>query len=86
MANDAAVAEALRAYGSAVRGDWSDFDGRSCRDSLNTLADALNSPDEVSYESLCRSVEVCPVSRSWPEYCPETSGWSCPHMTESPRV
>lgn len=80
--NRSAVARALGAFGAAIRGDWSDIDGRSVRAQLDTLAAAL-APEapEATYEDLCRWVDVCPENRCWPEHCGERTGigW-CPHM------
>lgn len=36
------VQQCLYAYGAAIRGDWEEIDGRSVRDTLQTLADMLN--------------------------------------------
>lgn len=70
----------MRAYGRALRGDWADFDGRTARDALNDLADALASDEPTTYEALCREVGICHVVQMWPDFCPESDGWSCPHM------
>jgi hypothetical protein len=81
--NVEAVASAMEALGSAWRGDWSDFDGRTLRSELGDLASHLRSDTPVTYEQLCREVGVCPVRRAWPEYCdekPEGRWATCVHM------
>lgn len=42
----AAVCEALTALGARWRGAWADFDGRTLRDQLAHVTQAINEPDE----------------------------------------
>ena len=43
----------LREYGGAIRGDWSDLDGRSVRANLDDLADLLDQRDvDVTLERI----------------------------------
>lgn len=41
-ATHAEVVGVLREWGKAIRGDWGGIDGRSCRDSLDRLANHLD--------------------------------------------
>jgi hypothetical protein len=79
-----AVAEALEALGSAYRGDWSDFDGRSLRDELGALATVLRSPEPFDLERWYASEWICPVRKSWAEFCQERAegvgSSSCDHI------
>lgn len=79
--NRESVRLALRAWGSAIRGDWGSIDGRSCRDQLEDLSNLLK-PDAPAtrFEDACRIANVCWSSKSWPEYCPDAQGYDCPHM------
>ena len=79
--NRAVVARALRAWGSAIRGDWGSIDGRTCRDEVGELAALLkDDAPEVTYAQACRSAGVCWFSKAWPEHCPDAESWDCPHM------
>ena len=46
MSAHTVVAQVLIEYGNALRGDWSDFDGRSAKSVLHGLAADLTSEDE----------------------------------------
>jgi hypothetical protein len=65
----------LREYGQAIRGDWSDVDGRGVRADLDTLADWIDSPDTApSLTQMRDRVGVCPAgnghwSGDWYGYC-----------------
>ena len=61
----------LREYGAAVRHDWSEIDGRSIRDGLGAIADAIEA-DDGEDEALRRWVGICPAgSGHWVEWCDE---------------
>lgn len=67
---------ALSALGSAWRGDWNDFDGRTLRDQLDSwqalMRRALAGEMlEGEAEAWMRSEYICPVCRSWHEWCSE---------------
>lgn len=74
--NDKAVdfiAHALRLLGQAYRGDWSDFDGRTLRDELNELADALDKAlagEEFDLERWQIRLAICGECWCWFENCP----------------
>jgi hypothetical protein len=70
---------ALNALGSAWRGDWSEFDGRTLRCQLDEIA-AL-AQKEVCGEDVKRDLagffagnDICPTCRSWTEHC-HCGGW-----------
>jgi hypothetical protein len=67
------IAEALRLLGAAYRGDWSNFDGRTLRDQLDELSEYLRDPSKPFdlTDWAISGQNICPVSRSWLEYCPE---------------
>lgn len=73
----AEVLGVLREWGSAIRGDWSNdsIDGRSCRQELNYLADALELARRTDRAagSLVRvrfEAGVCLSGGGhWPMYC-----------------
>lgn len=81
--NSEAVAVAMGKLGSAYRGDWNDFDGRTLRDQLSELASALMSDVPFDVERWLVSAGVCPVNGSWHEYCDDRSEgvgpYSCDH-------
>jgi hypothetical protein len=61
--------DALSVLGSAWRGDWSEFDGRTLRDQLDSWIGMKDRGDDP--EAWLRSWGVCPVCRSWRDYCDE---------------
>lgn len=80
-----AVITAMGLLGSAYRGDWSDFDGRSLRAELDDLAAALTSDKVFDVTSWAHGNGICPVGRGWHEHCPDrrtggsNPGGNCPH-------
>jgi len=55
------IAQVLREYGSCLRGDWSDFDGRSARWVLDAFADELagkREPHDLAFHRL--DIGMCP--------------------------
>jgi hypothetical protein len=44
-----ALAQALNEYGAAIRGDWSQIDGRSVRDVLEQFASAVDGGPESEW-------------------------------------
>lgn len=80
-----AVITAMGLLGSAYRGDWSDFDGRSLRAELDDLAGALTSDKPFDIEWWAHGNGICPVGRCWHEHCPDrrtggsNPGGNCPH-------
>jgi hypothetical protein len=80
-----AVIEALGLLGSAYRGDWSYFDGRSLRAQLDELAGVLTADKPFDVEAWAHVSGICPVGRGWHEHCPDrrtggsNPGGNCPH-------
>ncbi|KKK67580.1 hypothetical protein LCGC14_2952660 [marine sediment metagenome] len=72
------AAEVLDAWGEAIRGDWSDIDGRSCRAQLDEVSAYLRG---VRAELTLSDVNVCDegdgsphwLGNGWDHACSE--GW-----------
>ena len=71
------IAQVLEEYGAALRGDWSDFDGRSARAVLDDLAAELRGTraphtlEQHRFElGLCRDGDG-----HWDQYCED---YDCP--------
>ena len=61
MSNEKVIAQALREYGQALRGDWSDFDGRSARAVLDDFAAELEGNREPhTIEQHRAELGLCP--------------------------
>lgn len=60
----------MGALGTAWRGDWSMFDGRTLRDQLDELSEALTEDVDFSWEHWLASWGICCVHKCWAEYCP----------------
>lgn len=71
MTSAESVAGCLGLLGSAYRGDWSDFDGRSLRAQLDELADALNEGTTLDVQRWAHLNGICPHARQWHEHCAE---------------
>lgn len=56
----------LQALGSAWRGDWSDFDGRTLRDQLKEISQVLYG--SVTYEEFCENWSIDPDKHEWTRY------------------
>lgn len=66
--------EALNALGSAWRGDWSDCDGRTIRDQLESIATLVR--QEANGRNVAKDVDdwasaydLCLGCGSWVEHC-----------------
>lgn len=58
----------LDQYGSAMRGDWSEADGRSIRDALDDISRVLDGKLNTT-EFRCRN-DLCPDGDGhWTQYC-----------------
>lgn len=71
MANET-VLKAMQEYAEAVRGDWSDFDGRSNRFILESFVSALRGgPESVrTLDEWRADLGVCLYGGGhWTEYC-----------------
>lgn len=66
-----AATQALREYGSCIRGDWGDIDGRGVRDDLDELASALEGEDKT-IEQWREQLGMCPSGEGhWTRHCQE---------------
>jgi hypothetical protein len=86
MSNEV-IAQALREYGNAIRGDWSELDGRSVKSQLEEFASALNgdanSNEDINWWRM--SAGICPDggghwSGKWYGYCETEDG--CPSLRD----
>ena len=64
------VRDAIHGLAQAWRGDWSDFDGRTLRDQLIVLRDALeeDAPRFLS-EDFLLVAGICPTHHCWTDHC-----------------
>ena len=65
------IATVIREYGQAMRGDWSEIDGRWVRDDMDTIARWI-SGDAYYVSDLCgrESLGLCPSGRGhWDHHC-----------------
>lgn len=82
------TADLLEEYGQSIRGDWSDIDGRSEKDRLDELADAIRKfgNEELSaYSAWILRDQLCVCQHGkghWEAHClPE----ECPHTCRPER-
>ena len=66
---ESAVDAALMMLGSAYRGDWSDFDGRTLRGQLEELATHLLSDVPFDLVGWAAGEGICPTTGGWAEHC-----------------
>lgn len=59
-----AILTAMEEYGKAIRGDWSNFDGRSMRDVIDDWVEELVAPTGKTVEQW----------RDWLNLCPDGNG------------
>lgn len=79
----------LRAFGSAIRGDWMDIDGRSIRDSMDDLCEVLDG--HMTYETWCdrpESTKTKSVGSTMHNFRPisEVGDWTAEEQVEQIRV
>lgn len=55
-----ALTEAMREYASAIRGDWSDFDGRSERSVIVGWVAEIEHPTDTTLEQWRDRLGLCP--------------------------
>lgn len=55
-----ALSDAMKEYAEAIRGDWSDFDGRSERGVIWSWVEYLDKPDEKPIEAWRAELGLCP--------------------------
>ena len=73
------VAQVLREYGNAIRGDWG-RDGRTCRDELWSLGECLSSTEPLIIKDVRSRAGVCVNGGGhWPDYCED---YGCPTLVE----
>lgn len=77
------IAQALREYGQAIRGDWSLLDGRSVRSQLDRFAQSIEDGNEMPIEWWRGECGVCPDGGGhwagpWNGYCETDDG--CPSL------
>jgi hypothetical protein len=61
MANyNIALTEAMLEYAQAIRGDWSDFDGRSERNVIESWVHELRTPEDVTLADWRDRLGICP--------------------------
>lgn len=56
----AALANAMLEYAQAIRGDWSDFDGRTERDVIESWVSEIRSPEFRTLEEWRDELNICP--------------------------
>ena len=75
------IAAALNEYGQAMRGDWSQVDGRSVRDQMEEFSSAVEGGEESAWtmQQWRQSLGVCPDGGGhWNYYCETDVG--CPSV------
>ncbi|GLU88914.1 hypothetical protein Agsp01_11690 [Agromyces sp. NBRC 114283] len=55
-----ALTEAMQEYANAIRGDWSDFDGRSERNVIESWIEEINTPTDTTLEQWRDQLGLCP--------------------------
>lgn len=55
-----ALTTAMQEYADAIRGDWSNFDGRSERDVIESWISEIEKPTETTLEEWRDRLGVCP--------------------------
>lgn len=69
------VAQGLTEYGEAIRGDWSELDGRSVRGQLDYLSALLvgETGADTTIEQVRSRLGICPQGGGhWTQYCGES--------------
>ena len=71
--NVATVQRVLGEWAQAIRGDWGSIDGRTCRDQLDDLAEALTSDTKTDIKQLRDDSGICPHGGGhWTMYCTDS--------------
>jgi hypothetical protein len=80
MSNTGSLTQAMREYAQAIRGDWSNFDGRSARNVIEGWAAEIDNPTGETLEQWRNRLGICPDGNGhwagirWghctPEECP----------------
>lgn len=56
----AALEQAMLEYAQAIRGDWSEFDGRSERDVIEMWVSEIRNPSDTTLEQWRDRLGICP--------------------------
>ena len=54
------LTQAMNEYAQAIRGDWSEFDGRSERDVIDSWASEIETPTETTLAEWRDRLGICP--------------------------
>jgi len=54
-----ALTQAMTEYAQAIRGDWSDFDGRSERDVIESWVSEIEAPTDKTLEQWRDQLNIC---------------------------
>lgn len=54
-----ALTDAMQEYANCIRGDWSDFDGRSERDVIESWIAEINDPQGITLEEWRNRLGMC---------------------------
>ncbi len=65
-----ALAQVIREYGQAFRGDWGSIDGRSVRDEMEDIAFWMEADAYPGDEKARERLGICPTGTGhWTQYC-----------------
>jgi len=71
------LAQVMQEYANAIRGDWSDFDGRSERDVIESWISEIESPTDTTLIQWRDRLDLCPDGNGhwagflWSGHCDE---------------
>lgn len=72
MTNNELAKKLIDEYADAIRGDWSEVDGRWVRNDLWKLSALVDSTDEHDIVKIRENLDICPVGGGhWTQYCNE---------------
>lgn len=79
-----ALTQAMQEYATAIRNDWSDFDGRCERDVIEGWIAEIENPTSKTIEQWRNELGLCPDGRShWGGAWGHCAGYECPtYMAE----
>lgn len=70
MSNNELAKQLLSEYGEAIRGDWSDLDGRDVRSALDDISELIDSDEKFEIEVLREELNLCPKGNGhWTDFC-----------------
>lgn len=77
------LTRAMLEYAQAIRGDWSDFDGRSERDVIEGWVGEIRNPTDTSLEEWRDSLNLCPDGNAhWAGRWGHCTAKTCPRAVE----